>query len=107
MAKRQSASSQRAKLVSMSAAALRRKPLSKKQKDRLASLAALPDSEIDFSDIPELSAEQLHRQPAKELVSMCLDADIAAWLRAFGPGYSTRINTILRAFLDAQKKERA
>jgi hypothetical protein len=73
MAKRQSASSQRAKLVSVSAAALRRKPLSKKQKNRLARLAALPDSEIDFSDIAELSAEQLQRQPAKELVSMRLD----------------------------------
>jgi hypothetical protein len=29
-----------------------------------------------------------------------LDRDVLAWLRAFGPGYSTRINNILRVVME-------
>jgi uncharacterized protein (DUF4415 family) len=34
---------------------------------------------------------------------MRLDADVAAWLRAFGPGYSTRANAILKAVMARAK----
>jgi uncharacterized protein (DUF4415 family) len=39
----------------------------------------------------------------KELVAMRLDADVLAWLRGFGPGYSTRANAILRSMLTNAK----
>jgi uncharacterized protein (DUF4415 family) len=37
----------------------------------------------------------------KASISLRLDADVLAWLKAQGPGYQTRINAILRAFKEA------
>jgi len=37
----------------------------------------------------------------KEIVTMRLDADLLRWLRQ-QPGYQTRINAILRAYMQAQ-----
>jgi uncharacterized protein (DUF4415 family) len=39
--------------------------------------------------------------PPKASISLRLDADVLAWLKAQGPGYQTRINAILRAFKEA------
>ena len=39
--------------------------------------------------------------PAKALISLRLDQDVLEWFKAQGPGYQTRINTVLRAFRDA------
>ena len=38
----------------------------------------------------------------KEIVTMRLDADLLRWLRQ-QPGYQTRINAILRAYMQAQE----
>lgn len=58
--------------------------------------------------ISELTPEQLTSalrplKQRKQLVAMRLDADVAAWLRAFGPGYSTRANAILKAVMARAK----
>jgi uncharacterized protein (DUF4415 family) len=39
--------------------------------------------------------------PPKASISLRLDADVLAWLKAQGPGYQTRINATLRAFKEA------
>jgi uncharacterized protein (DUF4415 family) len=77
--------------------------LTLRQKRELAALAALPDDQIDTSDIPELPADawkdavrgRFYR-PVKQAVSMRLDADVIAWLKKRGKGYQTRVNSILR-----------
>ena len=38
---------------------------------------------------------------AKELISLRVDQDVIEWFKAQGPGYQTRINSVLRAFRDA------
>jgi uncharacterized protein (DUF4415 family) len=38
---------------------------------------------------------------SKKTVTMRLDADLLDWFRR-NPGYQTRINAILRAYMDAQ-----
>ncbi len=42
----------------------------------------------------------------KEAISLRIDQDILAWFRDRGPGYQTRINAVLRAFVDAQQPRR-
>ena len=77
--------------------------LTAKQKKELAVLAAMPDDQIDTSDIPELPPEawkdavrgRFYR-PVKQPISMRLDADVVAWLKKRGKGYQTRVNSILR-----------
>lgn len=39
--------------------------------------------------------------PPKASISLRLDQDVLEWFKAQGPGYQTRINTVLRAFRDA------
>lgn len=78
-------------------------PLSTKVKRELAALAAMPDREIDFSDLPELPPEawkdavrgRFYR-PIKQAISLRVDADVVAWLKQSGKGYQTRANRILR-----------
>lgn len=40
----------------------------------------------------------------KRAVSIRMDADVLAFFKAQGRGYQTRMNAVLRAFMDAQKK---
>ncbi len=69
----------------------------------LKALAARPDSEIDFSDIPELTDEEWKKaerghfyRPVKRQITARVDADVLAWLKSQGKGYQSRINAILR-----------
>ncbi|WP_428929761.1 BrnA antitoxin family protein [Marinibacterium sp. SX1] len=78
-------------------------PLTEAQKADLARLAAMPDTEIDTSDIPELTEAQLaemtrpdHFRPVKKQITARLDADVLAWLKSGGKGYQSRMNAILR-----------
>jgi uncharacterized protein (DUF4415 family) len=77
--------------------------LTARQKRELATLAALPDRQIDTSDIPELppgawkdAVRGRFYRRLKQAVSMRLDADVVAWLKKRGKGYQTRANSILR-----------
>jgi uncharacterized protein (DUF4415 family) len=37
-------------------------------------------------------------------VGIRLDDDVLAWFKGSGPGYQTRINTVLRRHVEAQRK---
>jgi uncharacterized protein (DUF4415 family) len=39
----------------------------------------------------------------KQAISLRIDQDVLAWFRDRGPGYQTRMNAVLRAFVDAQQ----
>jgi uncharacterized protein (DUF4415 family) len=83
------------------------------RKRRLKKLAQRPDSEIDLSDIPELT-EKFWRnavrnpfyRPVKKQLTLRLDADVIAWLRRQGKGYQTRANALLRAAMLEDVKEK-
>jgi len=70
----------------------------------------LRDDQIDTSDIPEVTdwskavVGRFYR-PRKESVTIRLDADVVAWLRAEGPGYQTRINAVLRNTMNPETSE--
>jgi uncharacterized protein (DUF4415 family) len=78
-------------------------PLTEAQKAELAALAARPDEEIDYSDIPPLTEEfwkngvrgKFYR-PTKTSTTVRIDSDVLAWLRGQGKGYQSRLNAILR-----------
>lgn len=84
------------------------------RKRRLKKLADRPDSQINFSDIPELT-EKFWRnaicnpfyRPVKKQLTLRLDADVIAWLRRQGKGYQTRANALLRAAMVEDVSEKA
>ena len=86
-------------------------PLTEAQKDNLERLAAMPDDEVDTSDMPELTDAQLaetkrpeHCRPVKKQITARLDADVLVWLEAGGKGCQSRMNAILRqAMLNAKQ----
>jgi uncharacterized protein (DUF4415 family) len=83
--------------------------MKKSSETDLKRLAAMPDKEIDFSDIPELDdaffKEAEWRPPVKQPVTIRLDADVLDWIRSQGPGYQTRINRLLRRYMEVSLKD--
>ena len=87
-------------------------PMTPARQRKLAQLAAQPDSEIDFSEIPPLpesfwrnAVRNPFYRPVKRQLTVRLDADVVAWLRRQGKGYQTRLNRVLReAMLEDIKK---
>jgi len=78
--------------------------LTTRQKQELAKLAARPDNEIDYSDMPPLSEKFWKHavrnpfyRPVKQQVTLRIDADILVWLRRQGKGYQSRLNSLLRS----------
>lgn len=79
-------------------------PLTEEQRAELETLEAMPDEAIDYDDIPPLTDDfwesatcsPLHK-PLKQQLTVRIDADVVAWLKAKGRGYQTRMNRILRS----------
>ena len=63
---------------------------------------AVPDEQIDTSDIPELTEEDFARghfkywKPVKKAITVRIDIDNLNWLKEAGKGYQTRLNDVLR-----------
>ncbi len=92
------------------------KPFSPDELDQLAKLRTMRDEDIDFSDIPELTEEQLSRgfrpglhRPIKMPVTIRLDADVVGWFKehAGDKPYQTEINRVLRQHVAKAEKKRA
>ena len=69
----------------------------------LATLAARPESDIDFSDLPATKEQDWNGaqrakfyRPIKQQLTVRIDADVLEWLKTQGNGYQTRLNQILR-----------
>lgn len=79
--------------------------------EELERLDALTDDEIDTSDIPPLGDEfwknaKVVFPKQKQAISIRLDDDILEWFKAQGKGYQSRINAVLRSFMEASAKEK-
>jgi len=87
------------------------KKVSKKQAKELDVVAALPDEKIDLTDLPEVldwsgAVVGKYYRPIKKPLTIRLDADVLAWLKAGGRGYQTRINALLRAAMESRQRRR-
>jgi uncharacterized protein (DUF4415 family) len=49
------------------------------------------------------AAELLYPKAGKWRITLRLDADVLDWFKSGGQGYQTRINAILRAFMQARR----
>jgi len=74
------------------------------------SLKQMPDSKIDYSDIPRLTRADFRNivrtdvaNPTKQQLTVRLDADVLEWLKSFGRGYQTKLNAMLKAAMNASR----
>jgi len=75
----------------------------------IEDLRRMKDDEIDLTDIPETAdwskavVGQFYR-PRKKSLTIRIDADVLAWLKAQGKGYQTRINALLREAFEGHSR---
>ena len=71
--------------------------------ERIAEIKSFKNT--NFSDCPIMTEEELKKlrprhpeyfKPRKEAVQIRIDADVLAWFKAYGKGYQSRINAVLR-----------
>jgi len=87
---------------------MKKPAISRKSRTDWKRVDTLSDRQIDFSDIPEVTPEMFARAvvrrglkpvPRKEQLTIRIDSDVLEWYRRQGPGYQTRINALLRAYM--------
>jgi len=83
-------------------------PLTDEQKARLEAIAKMPDSEIDYSDAPYRPDAVWTKSLGfplrnKRQISLRIDADVLDWFKDTGSRYQTRINAVLRSYVQAQE----
>lgn len=92
---------------------MKKRTISNKPGSDLERLSEITDDEIDTSEILEISPEEFARavvrrglEPAAPKVQLTIriDREVLEWFRGQGHGYHTRINTLLRAYMEAHKK---
>jgi uncharacterized protein (DUF4415 family) len=80
----------------------------KRQSDTdFKALETMKDRDIDFSDTTPLDnaffAGAVLRLPRrKKSLSIRLDPDVLEWFKRQGKGYQTRINAVLRMYMEAK-----
>lgn len=86
---------------------------SKRSRTDLKRLDSLKNEDIDLSDLPEVSPERFARAfvreglaplRVKEQITLRLDSDVLTWFRSQGKGYQTKINSLLRAYMEASNR---
>jgi uncharacterized protein (DUF4415 family) len=85
-----------------------------KSSSNLKRVAALKDSDIVIDDeapvwTPEMFARAVVKSglkgpPTKTLLSLRVDSDVVEWFRAQGRGYQSRMNALLRAYMQAHSR---
>ena len=76
---------------------------------RLKELQSRSDENIDYSDIPEFDdtffeTAALVTPAAKTQITVRLDRDVLEWFRGQGKGYQTRMNAVLKAYMDSERR---
>lgn len=75
----------------------------------------MTDDEIDYSDIPRLTPEMFANGivrkdfkviPKKRQLTLRIDQDVIEFFKQQGRGYQTKINQLLRAYMEADKAVR-
>src|ERR1039458_1720046 len=84
-------------------------PLSPKLQAEIDVLAAMPESEIDTTEMPLIAdwskaVRGAFFKPIKRPLSLRVDADIIDWFQRQGQGYQTRMNSALREYVDRHRK---
>ena len=79
-----------------------KKPLNAAQRKRLVAVAAMPDAEINYSDIPRQTQPVQWTRPSalipaenKQQITLRLDADVVSFFKRTGKRYQSRIMVAL------------
>ncbi len=93
---------------------LAERPMTPALKRKLTRVAAQPDSQIDFSEIPpptekfwKNAVRNPFRRRAQQQLTVRLDADLVAWLQRQGEDYESKLNGLLRKAMQHEIRRQA
>jgi uncharacterized protein (DUF4415 family) len=80
--------------------------------DDLEEMARRGDYVATRPDAPEIELDEAFWRrarvvvpPGKKSVHLRVDADVLAWFKAQGRGYLTRMNAVLRSYMEAHRRD--
>jgi len=86
--------------------------LTEAQKQRLLAVAAMPDTTIDYGDIPRQTMPVQWTRPGmmlptenKQQITLRVDSDVLRFFKSTGKRYQSRINAALREYVNAHRAE--
>jgi uncharacterized protein (DUF4415 family) len=92
---------------------MKRAATSHKSLTKLSKVRKTIDADVvREADAPEWTPEMFARAvarkglkpvPKKALLSLRIDSDVVEWFRKQGAGYQSRMNALLRAYMEAHK----
>ena len=91
---------------------MKKKNISNKSQTDWKRIDALNDEDINLSETPEIPAEMFARAvvrrglkptPRKTQLTLRLDTEVLDWYKNQGAGYQTKINALLRAYMEAHQ----
>ncbi|MBX3291060.1 MAG: BrnA antitoxin family protein [Acidobacteria bacterium] len=92
---------------------MNRKNTTTKSQTDWERLDAMTDDDIDYSDIPPITDEMWARGvlrkglkpvPKKQQLTLRVDQDVVDFFKEQGRGYQTKINQLLRAYMEAHHR---
>ncbi len=92
---------------------MKKRVTSRRSETDLKRLHEMKDEDIDFSDIPPVPPEMFARGivrrglkpiPRKKQLTLRVDSDVVEWYQKQGRGYQTRINSLLRAYMEEHRR---
>lgn len=95
---------------------MRKSRTSNKSETDWKRLDAMKDEDIDLSEIPAITPEMFARAvvrrglkpvPRKRQLTLRMDSDVVEWFKKQGRGYQTKINSLLRAYMEEHRRKTA
>lgn len=67
------------------------------------------EASIDFEEEGEIDWDAVYvsMPSVKKQVTIRIDDDVLQWFKTKGPGYQTRMNQVLRSYVEAQREKKA
>ncbi len=83
---------------------MKKQNMKKKSKTDGDRIKAMRDEDIDYSDIPALDdqffANAIMWKPRKKQMTIRIDADVYDYFKSLGTKYQTRMNAVLRRYME-------
>jgi uncharacterized protein (DUF4415 family) len=78
-------------------------------KSDLKEVGRAREERINYGDIPELDDSVFAQPlvewpPKKETITMRVDSDVLGWFKRQGTGYQTRMNRVLRHYMEVTSR---
>lgn len=71
-------------------------------------MSKIKQNNIDYSDIPETNADfwkdaKICIPQHKQSITLRIDSDVLEWFKTLGKGYQTKINAVLKTYVERSK----